>query len=85
MSETSAAHTERKRKRTVEDGKVITNVPPEVGLYIAQQAEDMGIAGATMARILIIEGLKARGLTLDVLRKALVDETADDLVVAAAS
>jgi hypothetical protein len=66
MSETSAA---RKRKRTIEDGKVITNVPPEVGCYVADCADEAGVAPATMARMLIIEGIKARGLSMDDLRQ----------------
>lgn len=66
MSEPSAA---RPRKRTVEDGKVITNVPECFGRYIADEAEDAGIAPATFARMLLIEALKGRGLSLDILRE----------------
>lgn len=71
MSETNAA---RKRKRTLDDGKVITNVPPEVGCYIGTQADEAGIAGATMARMLIIEGIKARGLSMEDLRRMMKEQ-----------
>lgn len=74
MSETSAATSERKRKRTLDDGKVITNVPAEVGCYIGAQADEAGVAGATMARMLIIEGIKARGLTMEDLRRMMKEQ-----------
>lgn len=53
----------RKRRRTVEDGRVVTNVADCFGKYIAEQAEDLGISPSTVARMLIVEAVKARGFT----------------------
>lgn len=74
MSETSAAVSDRKRKRTVEDGKVITNVPPEVGCYIAREADEAGIAPATFARMLLVEAIKARGLSKEDLLRLMQEQ-----------
>lgn len=55
---------ERKRRRTAEDGRLLTNVPTSLGLWVCAEAEELGISPATMTRMLIVEAIKARGLTL---------------------
>lgn len=72
MAEPSAAHEEnepRKRRRTVEDGRVLTNIASEFGCYISREADDLGISPSTVARILIVEAIKARGYTREQLKK----------------
>lgn len=59
----------RKRRRTVEDGRIVTNIADCFGKYIAEQAEDLGISPSTVARMLLVEAIKARGFT-----KAILEE-----------
>lgn len=71
---------QRKRKRTIEDGRIITNVSPEFGSWIAREAEDLGVSGSTVARMLIVEAIKGRGWTKERLKTALdsgVDSNVD--------
>ena len=54
----------RKKRRTVEEGRLSTNVSSSIGQYIAAQADDLGIIPATFVKMLIVEAIKARGLTI---------------------
>lgn len=54
----------RPRRRGAEEGRIVTNVPTSLGLYIAAQADDLGISPSTYARMMIVECVKNRGLTL---------------------
>lgn len=55
---------ERKRRRGVEQGRVVTNIPAAFGRYLCAQADDLGISPSTVARMMLIEAMKARGLTV---------------------
>lgn len=54
----------RKRRRSSEDGRIVTNVPACLGAYITEQADDLGISPSTFARMLMVEAVKGRGLTM---------------------
>lgn len=54
---------ERPRRRKASEGRLVVHVSNGTGLYICEQAEDLGITAPTFARMLIVEALKARGLT----------------------
>lgn len=60
---------ERARRRGPEDGRITTNVPFSVGQYICEQAADLGISAPTFTRMLIVEALKGRGLSLPELKE----------------
>jgi len=55
---------ERKRRRGAEQGRIVTNIPAAFGRYLCAQADDLGISPATVARMMLIEAMKARGLTV---------------------
>lgn len=57
------------RKRTVEEGRIVTLTYPAAGRLIIQLAEEMGVLPNTMARILIFEALKARGYSTKRIKK----------------
>ena len=76
---TSAASERAKRKRTVEDGRIIVNVPATVGRCVQALADDLGVAGATAGRMLIFEALKARGLDKANLEKFYGDDVEEYL------
>lgn len=58
------AVTPRPRRRGAEEGRIVTNVPACLGTYIAKQAEDLGISPSTYARMMLVECVKSRGLTM---------------------
>lgn len=56
------------RRRTAQDGRIVTNVGDVFGAYICDEAKEMGISPATMARILINEAItKHRGISKETL------------------
>jgi hypothetical protein len=55
---------ERKRRRGIEQGRVVTNIPACFGRYLCAEADDLGVTPSTVARMMLIEALKARGLTV---------------------
>lgn len=66
MGEMSAGQeefVERPRRRKAAEGRLVVHVSNGTGLYICEQAEDLGITPPTFARMLIVEALKGRGLT----------------------
>lgn len=56
--------TERRKRRTVEEGRLVTNVSSSIGQWITAQADDLGIIPATFVKMLVVEAIKARGHTL---------------------
>lgn len=54
----------RKRRRGAEEGRIVTNVHAAFGRYICAQADDLGISPSTVARMLLVEAMKGRGLTI---------------------
>jgi hypothetical protein len=55
---------ERKRRRGAEQGRIVTNIPAAFGRYLCAQGDDLGISPATVARMMLIEAMKARGLSI---------------------
>lgn len=72
----------RPRKRKVEEGRITTLAKPALGRCIAHLANEMGILPNTMARILIVEGLKGRGYTMEQIDKEFSDESIREQMIA---
>lgn len=76
LVEKSASEEEKplvRRRRTPEDGRIITNIPVEFAQWMCDEAMDLGITPATMARMLLVEAFKARGLSRVELRERYKD------------
>lgn len=51
-----------KRMRTAAEGRLCGTVPICFGMYVVEQAADIGVPAPTMVRILLMEAFKARGI-----------------------
>ncbi len=64
MATEAPSTTPRQRRRTAEDGRIVTNVDTCFGRYICEQADELGLTPATVARMLLIEAItKHRGVS----------------------
>ena len=52
-----------KRLRGVSQGRLVASVPGCFGMYVMEQADELGVPAPTMVRMLLMEAFKARGLT----------------------
>lgn len=59
----------RPRRSGPREGRIVTNVPSALGCYIEEEAKDLGITPSTMVRMMLVECIKARGLTLAALEE----------------